>query len=58
MKKYIVQLGKNEKEFLDVSEAIGFAERTGFETGANAYVWVEIDGVRDREPFFRCEWGI
>ena len=58
MKNYVVQWNKNEKDFSDVNEAATFAEKTGLETGSNVYVWVEIDGVRDKEPFFRCEWGI
>jgi hypothetical protein len=57
MKKYIVQWKNNEKDFADVQEAVKFAEKTG-ETGVNAYVWVELDGVRDEEPFFECVWTI
>lgn len=57
MKKYIVKWKKEEKEFDDVSKAIGFAEEVG-ESGYTSSVWTEIDGVRDAEPFFYTEWEI
>lgn len=56
MKKYVVQWGKNETVYFNVRKAVSFAEKTGLETGLNVYVWVDIDGVRDREPLFKAEW--
>ena len=57
MKKYIVKWGNNEKEFEDVKEAVSFAEKTG-EQGANTFVYVERNGIRDIEPFYSCTWSI
>lgn len=58
MKKYVVTWGNEEKEFDDIKKAVDFADKTGVSTGSNAYVWGELDGVRDEEPFFSCTWSI
>lgn len=57
MKKYIVEWKNEKQDFTDVQEAVKFAEKTA-ETGVNTYVYGEIDGVRDIEPFFECTWTI
>jgi hypothetical protein len=59
MKHYIVKWGKKEEVFHDgeIKRAVKFAEEKA-ETGLNTSVWVVMDGVMDREPFFTCDWEI
>jgi hypothetical protein len=57
MKIYIVKYKDNEFKFLDVKTAVKEAEILG-ETGKNVYVYKEVDGVSDEEPFFECTWSI
>lgn len=57
MKKYIVEWKNEKRDFTNVQEAVRFAEKKA-ETGVNTYVYGEIDGVRDTEPFFECTWTI
>jgi len=54
---YIVKYKQHEKLFTDVRVATLEAEKIG-ETGVNTFVYKEVDGVRDDEPFFSCTWGV
>lgn len=55
MKKYIVKYKQHEIEFENVREATKEADKIG-ETGANVYVYSEIDGVREEDYFYSCTW--
>jgi hypothetical protein len=54
---YIVKCKDEEFKFLDVKSAVKEAEILG-ESGKNTYVYKEVDGVREEEPFFSCWWEI
>jgi hypothetical protein len=54
---YIVKYNQFEKVFANIQVATKEAERIG-EKGTNVYVYEEIDGVREEEPFFSCTWGL
>jgi hypothetical protein len=57
MVSYIVKSIGSETNFLDFKSAVKEAERLA-EEGKNAYVYKEIDGVREEEPLYSCYWGI
>lgn len=57
MKKYIVKYKQHEIEFDNIHEATKEAEKIG-ETGANVYVYSEVDGVREEDYFYSCTWEI
>lgn len=57
MKTYVVKYKEHEKVYTDIGFAIAEAEKIG-ETGVNVYVYAELDGVREEEPFFSCVWEI
>jgi hypothetical protein len=57
MVNYIVKSIGNETHFLDFESAVKEAESLA-EEGKNAYVYKEVDGVREGEPLYSCYWGI
>ncbi|WP_190284975.1 hypothetical protein [Bacillus sp. S3] len=57
MKTYVVKYTQHEKVFTDLQFAIKEAEILS-KTGVHTYVYSEIDGVRDEEPFYSCTWEI
>lgn len=58
MEIYNVTCGKEEEEFTDINKAVKHAEKICESSGVNAYLWGEVDGVRDEEPFFKFEWTL
>lgn len=56
MKRYIVKWLEEEHTLEDVKEAILYAEKIAEENWCDSFVFVEsLEGVREDEPFFRCE---
>jgi len=53
MKTYVVKYNQHEKLFTDIQFAINEAERIS-KTGVNTDVYLEFDGVRNKEPFYSC----
>lgn len=58
MKYYIVVWKDKEHLFTDIKESIICAENVAETYICSSYVYVEKDGVREDEPFFRCELEI
>jgi hypothetical protein len=55
---YIVKHKDKELKFLDEKTAVEEAELLAFGEGKNVYVYKEVDGVREEEPFYSCLWEI
>lgn len=56
MKYYIVKWLDEEHHFTDVKESVIAAENIAEQQKCNVYVFAEtIDGIREEEPFFKCE---
>lgn len=56
MKRYVVKWLDDEYRFEDVKEAVLYAEKVAEENWCDSFVFVEsLDGIREQEPFFRCE---
>ncbi|WP_170211258.1 hypothetical protein [Robertmurraya siralis] len=58
MKIYIVEWKYGEDYFENINEAIRFAEYVSDTEGVNSYVFVEKDGIKEDEPFFKNEVAI
>lgn len=55
--RYIVQYKHHERTYRDIQVAIQEAEEVG-ESGVNAYVYNEVEGVRDGKPFYSFTWDM
>jgi hypothetical protein len=56
MKYYVVTWLDKEHHFTDIKESIICAENVAEEYNCCSYVFVETtNGIREDEPFFKCE---